>query len=170
MKANQVDFSSVEDLRKDFQGFVTVASLRQNACQDVPVAPGVYLAIWPDCAEPEFLLRNPGGHFKGRDPTIPSFQAASRWIDRSRIIYIGKAGRSSSDANLQGRLRMYMRFGMGEPVAHWGGRLVWQLVGHENMQICWRITHAESAEAYEKQLIQEFKRQFGRRPYANLRD
>ena len=39
----------------------------------------------------EFLDKNTGGWFKGRDPSVPIDRLKARWIDEAHVLYIGKA-------------------------------------------------------------------------------
>jgi len=147
------------------------SSVQQSACRGVPDQPGVYLVVWPyDTLPVVFLPSSTGGHFKGRNPTAGLPELRSHWVDGSKVVYIGKAGSAEGSATLRRRLWSYKRFGMGKPVGHWGGRYIWQFDGSGTLQICWRSTTGAMAELLEKQLVQDFASQYGRRPYANLRD
>ncbi|HVX28920.1 MAG TPA: hypothetical protein VHA53_00465, partial [Nitrolancea sp.] len=70
---------------------------------------------------------------------------------------------------LRRRLDEYRRYGAGEPVAHTGGRYIWQLADSRELLVAWREEPA--ALALEQSLIQSFKAMHdGKRPFANLRD
>ena len=84
------------------------------------------------------------------------------------MIYIGKAGGSNSRATLHSRLKQYMRFGEGEPVGHWGGRLIWQLENHRELTVCYKTLANSEPREEEKKLILEFESIHGKIPFANL--
>jgi len=84
-------------------------------------------------------------------------------------LYIGKAGSQVQNATLQRRIKAFLDFGGGQPVAHWGGRLIWQLQNSDSLLICWKETPTGNPRAFEKSLIEQFKRTHGgRKPFANL--
>lgn len=68
------------------------------------------------------------------------------------------------------RLGEFARFGAGEAIAHWGGRLIWQLADVHELLVAWHaIRWAEKARDYEKRLLAHFAELHGnRRPFANL--
>jgi hypothetical protein len=165
---NIADFNDI--VNQGFRGFVTVEALQQSACADIPNKPGVYLILWPLSETPTFLPESTGGHFKGKNPTIAVNKLEKQWVDGAKVIYIGKAGSVASKATLRQRLHTYMKFGMGKPVAHWGGRYIWQIKQLDSLQVCWKITEGHEAPNLETQLIREFTEQYGKRPFANLRN
>jgi hypothetical protein len=163
-----MNFSSMESVRNaGFEGFRTTRDLAANDCRAVPDEPGVYLVLRPPTQTTRFLAVSRGGHFKGRDPTVPVERLEREWVSSAAVLYIGKAGGRGSRATLRERLRRYLRFGFGEPVGHWGGRFIWQLGDHEALLIAWKP--AANAPELEAELIREFRSQFGVRPFANLR-
>jgi hypothetical protein len=166
-----MDFKSVEAIREaGFVGFSAVRNLHTHRCDGVPREPGVYLVLRdvmrPRCFSPVSC----GGHFKGKDPTVPVSKLEAHWIEPAIVLYIGKAGGGRSRSTLQERLWCYMRFGAGEPVGHWGGRLIWQLAHCQDLIVCWRPSIDHDAEELESKLIQDFSGIYGRRPFANLRN
>ena len=62
-----------------------------------------------------------------------------------------------------------MRFGSGNEVGHWGGRLIWQLADADDLIVCWCETEEDSRDV-ERNLIEKFTDEFGDRPFANLAD
>ena len=96
--------------------------------------------------------------------------------DNSIVIYIGQAGgvRNGkwSDSNLRERLKKYFDFGLGKPVGHWGGRLIWQIENSDKLIVCWKELPDKVKDPCkeESKLIEKFKTTFGKRPFANLRD
>ena len=94
----------------------------------IPKMKGVYLVLNLDNKPPEFSQVGTGGHFKGKNPNVSVGELKSNWVDKTIIVYIGKAGKDGSSATLQSRLRQYFGFGQGGNVGHYGGRLIWQLI------------------------------------------
>jgi hypothetical protein len=107
-----------------------------------------------------FLTASVGGHFKGRDPSVPPEELERKWVDGPSTLYIGRTG------NLRTRLILLARFGSSEPVGHWGGRYVWQLSDHDQLVVAWEQT-AEYVQR-EAELIARFQAEFGALPFANL--
>lgn len=166
-----MDFTDIQRIKESsFEGFITIHTLMKTSCTATPKTRGVYLVLYTGVNMPEFLAISVGGHFKGKNPTVPVEELYSRWVDRAIVINIGKAGGDSSGATLQSRLRQYMKFGQGEPIGHWGGRLIWQLKNNRDLIVCWKPTPNEEPRKVEKTLIQQFKIVYKRRPFANLSD
>lgn len=88
----------------------------------------------------------------------------AEWVHGSTVVYIGKAD------VLRRRLHQYARFGAGEPVGHWGGRLIWQLADSGDLLVTWHaLTTMETARSFERRLLFRFGELYeGRRPFANL--
>lgn len=153
-----------------FIGFKTIRELKNN-CKSVPMKCGVYIVLRPNNIQKEFLEKGTGGHYKNQDPNVTIQELESNWLDETQILYIGKAGSTTGKATLQSRLEQYMKFGSGKAVGHWGGRLIWQLKDADELIICWRLTKKdEIPRNVEKFMIQDFKTQYGKRPFANLQD
>ena len=104
-----------------FTGWQTWAELRSSDCRQVPHAPAVYVVYRDTNDAPDFLHVNPGGRFKGKDPTVTRGELISSLVPDAHVVYIGKADIADR------RFKQFSRFGAGEPVGHWGGRLIWQL-------------------------------------------
>jgi hypothetical protein len=152
-------------LFKDFHGFKTIKELKQDI-SSIPNQKGVYLVLFKN-NQPVFLEKNIGGHFKGKDPSVPITKLKSNWISNEEIIYIGQAGGNGSNVTLRKRLKQYLQFGSGKPVGHWGGRLIWQLKGSDELIIAWKET-IEDPYIIESEMIAKFKEKHGGRPFANL--
>ena len=147
-----------------FQGFVTFAALRAGGFAGVPAAGGAYVVLREDGGVPPFLPTNPGGHFKGQDPTVPPEDLLKRWVLDAQVIYIGKAN------DLRRRLRQYSRFGAGRAVGHWGGRLIWQIAQADQLVVAWRLVDvAQSPARLERALLDAFGARYGSLPFANRR-
>ncbi len=160
-------FQSMKDIKAEgFVGFEKISDMMSNECINVPKVKGIYLVITNE--KPKFLKENVGGHFKGKNPTVPISELEANWVDNTIVIYIGKAGGGTSKATLNSRLKQYMKFGSGQPVGHWGGRLIWQLSDNKNFTICWKATPNENPRKLEKDLIAEFENKYLKKPFANL--
>ncbi len=147
-----------------FKGFVTVAELREGKLAVVPTEPGAYVVLGESDAQPRFLDVNPGGHFKGEDPSVASERLAAKWVPGAQLLYVGEGG------DLRGRLADFLAFGRGRPVGHWGGRFIWQVAGAEQFLIGWQATASkQAAKALEGRLLEDFAAAYGCLPFANLR-
>jgi hypothetical protein len=129
-------------------------------CAAVPDAPGVYAVALDVATTPGFLACSVGGHFKGQDPTVSVDLLREKWVGGAPVVYIGRA------KSLRARLRLLVRYGSGEPVAHRGGRYLWQLVDHRSLRVAWRV-EAEPVRA-EAELIDAFAAVHRALPFANL--
>ena len=78
-------------------------------------------------------------------------------------VYIGKADVANR------RLRQFARFGAGEPIGHWGGRMLWQLVGRESLVVTCRETPGKIPADVESRMLADFVATHGRLPFANLK-
>lgn len=112
----------LEDLLgRGFAGFLPVAQLAASRYATVPLESGTYVVLRAKGGAPAFLERGRGGWWKGRDPTVPVERLEREWVHGAQTVYIGKA------ASLRERVGLLVTFASGEPVMHWGGRLLWQL-------------------------------------------
>jgi hypothetical protein len=164
-----MQFDSITSIQQaEFTGFQTVADLQATRCSAITKERGVYLFIRDTLKPPRFLATSTGGHFKGRNPAVDIPTLQTNWVDGAKVVYIGKAGSLTGRATLKSRLWQYMRFGMGYPVGHWGGRYIWHLADALSLIVCWKPTPHENPGDVESRLIQEFRVQYGKRPFANL--
>jgi hypothetical protein len=170
-----VDFENLKRLAKfGFVGGVRVSELQRSGrprqtCLVVPPEPGVYLIVRKSVRPVRFSRASCGGWFKQRNPALPVASLKTRWVTRAKILYIGKAGGPGQRATLRSRLRSYMRFGLGEACAHWGGRCIWQLPDAEGLWVYWKVTTRQTPRQAEKGLLKAFVQCYGQRPFANLR-
>jgi hypothetical protein len=145
--------------RAGFVGWIPFKRIREG--DQVPRSGGIYVVVRTASGEPEFLKTNPGGRFKGRDPTVPEEALRLNWVDGAEVVYIGKAD------ELRRRLRHFADFGAGKPIGHWGGRLLWQLAESETLLVVWKETPGEIPVDAESALIAAFRATFGKPPFAN---
>lgn len=163
-----MDYKSIESIKNNgFNGFKTIAELNYDNSV-IPKKRGVYLVLIPTIEMPEFLSIGTGGFFKGRNPNIPVNQLKMKWVDDTRVIYIGKAGNLTGNATLYSRLNQYLRFGQGKNIGHWGGRLIWQIKDSSKLIICWKPVPNIDPREYEKQLLNDFISQYSKLPFANI--
>lgn len=142
-----------------FSGWVNFDQLRNaDPCPDVG---GVYVVVRSDNSAPKFLDRSCGGWFKDRDPTVGLDDLKANWVPDAEVIYIGKAN------NIRRRLREFAKFGAGQKIGHWGGRLIWQLEESARLLVGWKLTPSMDPLLYEAQLLAEFRATYGKPPFAN---
>jgi len=164
-------FDAIDGIREaGFEGFVSAADLRRTNLQSVPDVAGVHLVVRDPGLPPAFARKSTGGRFKDKNPTVDRATLEANWVPGAAVLYIGKAGAGESLNTLRKRLKSFVRFGAGDPVGHWGGRLIWQLEDQASLSFCWRRAGSADARELERELIQEFSRAHGMRPFANLRD
>lgn len=165
-----MNFKNIDDIKRaGFVGFKTMQELFVDSSQ-LPAIKGVYLVLNLDTKTPSYLQVGTGGHFKGKNPNVTIPGLKSNWVDKTIVVYIGKAGSDTSSATLKSRLKQYFGFGQGKNIGHWGGRLIWQLASSNNLVVCWKILPNEAPRTYEGKLIKDFVTQYGKRPFANLAD
>ncbi len=152
----------------DFQGFVTINHVRQNN-KIIPQIKGVYI-ILKTAKKYTFREIGSSGYFKGKDPNVSLDELKANWVDNSQIVYVGKAGSNTSLSTLRSRLIQYFQFGQGKAVGHQGGRYIWQLEEAEELTVCWKTIEGIEPATVETNLIKEFTRYYGKRPFANLKD
>lgn len=135
----------------------------------MPAEKGVYLIIRDIAEHACFLEAGSGGHFNKRNPNVPIKVLEDAWVAPAQVLYIGKAGGKDKKATLRKRLNSYMRFGMGHPCSHWGGRYIWQLADAKELKVFWKATHDQEPDKLESELLREFRERYGKLPFANLR-
>jgi hypothetical protein len=148
-------FQSIEELKSEgFEGFKSIKDLNENI-DVVPKSSGIYLVLNLSKSFPEFLEVGTGGHFKNKNPNKGHAYLHSKWVIDTHVVYIGKAGGKNNASTLRSRLKLYLDFGVGKSVGHYGGRLIWQLKHSPNLVVCWKI-------------IENDPRQFESKPFANI--
>ena len=165
-----MNFNNIDDIKKaGFVGFKTMQELFVDSSQ-LPAIKGVYLVLNLDTKTTSYLQVGTGGHFKGKNPNITIQELKNNWIDKTIVVYIGKAGSDTSSATLKSRLKQYFGFGQGKNIGHWGGRLIWQLTSSNKLVVCWKTLPNDDPRNFEGKLIKDFVTQYGNRPFANLAD
>jgi hypothetical protein len=155
-----IDFSRAGLEREGFIGFLTVARLRATRCLEMPDGPAVYTVLCESSAGVQFRSVSLGGHFKGRDPTVPVAELQARWPTATPVLYIGKG-----DA-LRRRVMQLLDFAAGSPVGHWGGRYLWQVEGSDRFLVGWQ--QQSEPRRCEHELLTSFESTYGQLPFANL--
>jgi hypothetical protein len=154
-------FNDIDEIKKaGFTGFKKMSELFLDSSM-LPDNNGVYLVLNIDNKPGEFLTVGSGGHFKGKDPNISLADLKSNLVDNTKVVYIGKA------TSLRSRLRQYFSFGQGKNIGHYGGRLIWQIKYSKDLVVCWKSLTTDPRE-FEADLIQQFVKTYGCRPFANL--
>lgn len=141
----------------------------QDSCDSVQTCKGIYLVARDDLQSVVFLEKSTGGHFKGKDPSVPISKLVQHWLDGPKVLYAGETGSGGSGGTLRSRLRLLMNFSLGQPCGHWGGRLLWQLANSKNLLVYWQATPEKEPKAMKTEILGEFKQKYGRLPFANLK-
>jgi len=161
-------FRTLEEIRQQgFVGFTRISELMGDP-SIIPDKPGVYMVLYNGTTTPTFINPGTGGFFKQKNPNVSLASLMKNWVNDTVVVYIGKAGGNGSNTTLSKRLRMYVRFGQGAPVGHYGGRLVWQIKNSGDLLICWKPQITEEPRNVEAGLIREFVDEYLVRPFANL--
>ena len=182
-----MEYRTIDDLKKaGFEGFRSVEKLREDLSA-TPAVAGVYMVVYQGDGMPEFLENGTGGLKRKKDkngkvkitnPNVPVSELESNWVNNTCVVYIGKAGGvdasgKKSKSTLRKRINAYLDFGTGKSVGHWGGRLIWQIKDAKDLLFCWKAIPEQDGNPveFEKELISEFKQQYGDKlPFANLKD
>jgi hypothetical protein len=161
-------FQSLDKLKDfGFEGFKAIKDLKEDT-NLIPAQAGIYLILNLSKSNPDFLTIGTGGYFKNKNPNKELAYLSSKWINDTNVVYIGKAGGVNNKSTLKSRIKLYLEFGGGKPVGHYGGRLIWQLKNSSNLVVCWKTTGDTDPRTIEKQLIANFHVQFGDKPFANI--
>ena len=97
------ELTSVSGLQSlGFEGFRTVASLRDEGLDGIAAEPGVYLVIRCNTLPPRFLAAGTGGHFKGQNPNVPVSRLTEEWVGGALLVlYVGQAGSNSNTSGVK---------------------------------------------------------------------
>ena len=159
-----VDWTRAGFERLGFLGWKPFGALEAG---DLPPRHGVYVVVREAGPRPHFLLDSVGGPHKRKALTVDVELLEMAWQDEAEVVYIGKAG---SRRGLQDRLWAFAKQGRGRSVGHAGGRFVWQLPASEELLVAWRETGGLDVGDVEEALLALHIDQFGRRPFANMKD
>jgi len=151
-------FDTQDLASKGFAGFQLLRP-QPRGCRHVPSGAGIYVVTLESGAG-TFLPQSVGGHFKGKDPTVPVSRLEDKRIDGVETLYVGRA------IELRKRVDLLARYGRGEPVAHQGGRFLWQIAQHDELRIAWKLD--PDPVGAEADLLDEFEATLGQLPFANL--
>jgi hypothetical protein len=160
---------AVEWTRAGFEqlGFVGWKAFNALEARDLPPRHGVYVLVREPGPRPEFLMESVGGPHKRKPLTVDVDVLEKAWRDDAEVVYVGKAG---SRLGLQERLWAYAKQGRGRSAGHAGGRFVWQLPASDELLVGWRETEGVDVGDVEEALLALHIEQFGRRPFANMKD
>lgn len=161
---NDLDFSEFSsESPYGFSGFISIEKLL-DSCEQVPREPGVYIVSVPKGFAPKFLQKSLASPKKNGEVRSVSVQELEKkWVDGTAVIYIGQS------TKLKKRLEQYMRFVKSKSTNHGGGKLIWQLENVHSCPIAWTVLAKENPKAAERYLLEHFKEQYGRFPFANHR-
>ncbi len=142
-------------------------------CSTIDEKCGVYAVVYKKNDIPDF--KDPGSGpeiWDGRKVNVSVGELADNWITfkngDEHIIYIGRAGGENTKTNLKKRIRKYILFGLGNKVAHYGGRYIWQIGNFRDLEINWEPV--DRPAEIERNLLDQFKKEHNQRlPFANLK-
>ncbi len=153
-----------------FEGFLTIGQLHSDACQSVPNQRGVYVVLTRGSAPHQFRAKSSAPVWRGKQPALSLEELAEHWVPDASVLYIGRARGPGVRSRLRQRIKRYLRFGHGKVVAHWGGRLIWQLGEASRLVVAWRASDGlEDLADVGSSMLAEFERHYGALPFANLR-
>lgn len=169
LAGHPIRFTKAALKRAGFTGFVSVEALVvPTERRAIPQENGVYVVLYHGADPPAFTMRSTAGWFKGRDPTLPVVRLDRRWVIGAEVVYIGRATKTRR-TNLRARVRALVRYGTGHRIGHEGGRALWQLPGSTSLMVAWRTAEtAQEAILAERELIDDFRRQYKALPFANV--
>jgi hypothetical protein len=145
--------------RSGFVGWIPFPAIRGSAC---PSSGGVYVVTYSGGNPLTYAKRSCGGlSSKRKDPTVSREILLANWVDDAEVVYIGKA------VDLMFRLTRFARFGTGKSAGHWGGRLIWQLPKIDRLLVAWKETPGRDPFNVETELKSQFRRVYGKPPFAN---
>ena len=149
---------------------LSVTSLLENVesegradWKDIPNEAGIYIVYLPPGTI--FGVRDNTGKAIYADPS-PAPDLRKKWNninirEPTDIIYIGKG------KILRKRIRNLARFGAGRARNHKGGEWMWQVTSISEAQVIIMTCPAGREAAFEKYLLEKFKRDHGELPFAN---
>lgn len=165
-----MDFSSIESIRA--AGFIKYATIEQlnkrGGCKVIDNKPGVYMVLMPLNFKQKYREINPGKICKGKPSSVIVDELKANWVDKTIVLYIGKAGGTGIKTHLRERIGDYMAYGRGTSCNHTGGRYLWQLENTEQLSVTWRVEIENEPVIIERGLIRQFEKNYeGMQPFAN---
>lgn len=149
----------------EITGFANwIPLLGANRSSALPRLPGIYAVSYEAGRPKSWQIESCGGWHKKRNPAVDPHRLNREWVDGTDIVYVGR-----TDRTLAKRIGEFARFGRGEPIGHWGGRLIWQLPHADLLMVGWIALDMGLATERESALLAEFLEAFDRLPFANLR-
>jgi len=94
--------------RAGFVGWRRWAELSDSNFFGVPSGPAVYVVYQPT-GDNSMLAANPGGRFKGRDPSASLEALRTKWVPGAKTVYIGKADVTNRRLERNTRVRASLR-------------------------------------------------------------
>lgn len=136
----------------------------------MPTGPGFYAVLRGTPDDHSVLEAGGGGNFKGKNPTADPSTLRLRLDVPSALLYMGKADSGArGNRGLRARIKELTRFGLREPVGHWGGLYLWQLSNAQALRIAWLPVSETTAREAESSYFDEFFAVNGQLPFANIR-
>ncbi len=130
--------------------------------------PGIYRIFWKDGEMPEFRTDICGG--TRNDPVKDLKKLEDKWVDGECCIYIGKVEYGKRRRTLRIRISELIKYGRRSGNNHRGGRYMWQIRDiWDHVTIEWeKCEECENPKEKEKKLLADFKKKYGKLPFANL--
>lgn len=135
-----------------------------NLCPDKGHYRGVYIIVRPNDFQERGIFNDcsSAGRFKGKDPTVSIDRLEKKWVNGAKILYIGK-----SEESVQKRMQQHNDFWNGKSVPGWGGRIIAQIRNFDNLEV-WYLS-CDNPQKTESDLLNKFKQQYNKLPFANFR-
>ena len=168
-------FDSEETLKNaGFDGFVRLTAFRKAFA---PTDAGVYMVLRsPSLGDPTFLKEGTADRFNGVSPNVEVHELKRKWVNETPVLYIG------CSKNVRDRLAKLLRYGTSRErrgitlyggrfydADHSGGRYLWQVKDSPEYCVCWKSVYPGHQNKTKKDLLRQFKLEYGNLPYANLK-
>lgn len=152
------------------EGFAGFRPIRNLETMRIPQGTGLFVVVAPENFQARFLTKSTAGVFKKKDPSLPATALADEWVDAADVLYLGKAGPGGKgNRGLRRQIQEFVDFGRGKPPGHWDGRLIWQLAEAGSLAVAWKELPAAQLNSAEAGYHAAFVAEFGRLPFANLK-
>jgi hypothetical protein len=160
-------FDSIPDLKAEgFVGFTRIGELMAGQCHLDGCEKGFLLLVtYTKKVHPEFLRVGTGGPYKEGDPNVRIETLESAWVEGALVVYIGCTSRTLNE-----RIEELIKFGQGQKIGHGGGRYLWQISDSRELCVGWKPLPDDKDPKQEKRcLLREFRKEYGKPPFANLK-